>query len=132
MFTFNTEHETFTALSSTEFNRTIKDIVWYTAALPLHPDPPGTPVGTSFIMSTNIDDSNFGESDPLIPRLWKIALSPTATNQEFDIEPHLIRIREESKVEFYMFCMTSGRMFFLGSKGKYPTNGSAYLGEVKL
>jgi hypothetical protein len=132
MFTFDTQHQTFTALLSDDFTQAIKDTVWYTPGLPLPPNPTGAPASTSFIMTTNIDDIDFGENEPTTPRLWKFTLSPPATSQEFDVEPHFRRIFEEKRVEFYLFCMTSGRMFFLGSRGKYPTNGFAYLGEVNL
>ncbi|KAJ2925301.1 hypothetical protein H1R20_g11739, partial [Candolleomyces eurysporus] len=126
VFTFDPEHQTFTSLPSAELNRATKDIVWYTPALSILPEP--NPAGISFIMSTNID-----VDDPLVPRLWNITLSPTTRNQEFDIEPHLVRLREEKNIEFFTFCLTSGRMIFLGARGKYPyASGSYYLGEVKL
>jgi hypothetical protein len=126
MFTFDTQHQTFNALPSDEFTRAIKDTVWLAPGLPLHPNP----ASTSFIMSTNVDDIDFGENEPSTPRIWKFTLSSRAASQEFDVEPHLKRIFEEKRVEFYLFCMASGRMFFLGSRGKSPMNGSVFLGEV--
>ncbi|RXW16906.1 hypothetical protein EST38_g8948 [Candolleomyces aberdarensis] len=124
VFTFDPEQRTFASLPSTELNRATKDIVWYTPALSILRNP--NPADISLIMSTNID-----VNDPLVPRLWNITLSPTTRNQEFDIQPHLVRLREEKNIEFFTFCLTSGRMIFLGAKGKYPyANGSYYLAAL--
>lgn len=132
MFTFNTQYKTFTPLPSDDFGQAIQDVVRCTPALPPHPNPTEAPTSPSFIISTHVDDAGFGENDHLVTRLWKIAPFPPAAGQQFDVEPHLRRIFEERGIKFYLFSMASGRMFFLGSSGKYPTNGSAYLGEVKL